>query len=86
MYRFLIESNHTAEDCHDIVNQFIFHGHINNFEWGCKAGIHTSWAIIEAENVSDALLTVPPALRHKTRAIQLNKFTPEMVEDFHEKS
>lgn len=84
MERFLVESNHTAEDCHHVIEQFIFHGHIHNFDWGCKAGIHTGWVILEAENESLALLSVPPRLRSKARAIRLHKFTPEMIQADHE--
>jgi hypothetical protein len=84
MDRFLVESNHTAEDCHHVVEQFIFYGHILNFDWGCKAGVHTSWVILEAENESQALLSVPPRLRSKARAIRLCKFTPEIVQADHE--
>jgi hypothetical protein len=83
MNRYLIESNHTAEDCHHVVEQFLIYGHIINFDWGCEAGVHSSWAIVEAENRSQALLTVPSLLRSKARAIQLNKFTPEEVQANH---
>ena len=83
MNRYLVESIHTAEDCHHAVEQFIIYGHIINFDWGCEAGVHTSWAIVEAENESQALMSVPSRLRSKARAIRLNKFTPEMVQAAH---
>jgi hypothetical protein len=83
MERYLIESNHTSADCHHVVEQFIIHGHILNFDWGCLSGEHTAWAVIEAENESQALLSVPPSLRSKARAVRLNKFTPQTIEDYH---
>ena len=86
MNRYLVESTHTAKDCHHVVEQFIIHGHILNFDWGCKAGVHASWAILEAEDESQALLSVPSLLRSKARAIQLNKFMPETVQAYHEQS
>ena len=49
MERYWSKSNHTAEDCQHVVNQFIIYGHIHTFDWGCKADVHTSWAIVEAE-------------------------------------
>ena len=84
MQRYLIESDHTAEDCHHVVEQFIIHGHIMNFDWGCQVGVHTGWAIVEAENESQARLTVPSRLRPKARAIRLCKFTPQTIEAQHE--
>jgi hypothetical protein len=83
MERFLVESNYTVEDCKHVVNQFIIYGHIHNFDWGCKAGVHSSWAIVEAEDESGALLAVPVRLRSKARAIRLVKFTPEMLQEDH---
>jgi hypothetical protein len=83
MDRYLVESTHTAEDCHHVIEQFTIHGHIFHFDWGCKAGVHTGWAILEAENESEALLSVPPHLRSKARAIRLNKFTPNSIEEYH---
>ena len=84
MERYLVESTHTAEDCHHVVEQFIIHGHIMNFDWGCQVGVHTGWAIVEAESESQAKLTVPSRLRSKARAIRLCKFTPQTIETQHE--
>ena len=84
MERYLVESTHTAEDCHHVVEQFIIHGHIMNFDLGCQVGVHTGWAIVEAESESEAKLTVPSRLRSKARAIQLCKFTPQTIETQHE--
>jgi hypothetical protein len=84
MNRYLVESTHTSEDCHHVVEQFIYHGHIMNFEWGCDDGIHTAFAILESENEAEALLSVPPNLRAKARAIRLTKYTPEKLQQAHE--
>jgi hypothetical protein len=83
MNRYLIESAHIDKDCHHALEQFMFHGYIINFDWGCADGVHSGWAIIEAVNESEALLSVPPHLRPKARAIRLNKFTPEMIQASH---
>jgi tRNA U34 5-methylaminomethyl-2-thiouridine-forming methyltransferase MnmC len=84
MNRYLVESTHAAADCHHVVEQFVYHGHVMNFDWGCEAGVHTSWAIVESENESEALLSVPAHLRSKARAIRLTKFTPEKLQQAHE--
>ena len=84
MERYLVESTHRAEDCHQVVEQFIIHGHSINFDWGCLAGVQTGWAMVEAENESDAQLTVPSRLRSKARAVRLCKFMPESIEAQHE--
>ena len=84
MDRYLVESTHTAQDCKHTVEQFIIHGHIINFDWGCEAGVNTGWAIVEAENESQARMIVTSHLRSKARAIRLCKFTPETIRAHHE--
>ena len=84
MNRYLIESRHEATDCQHVIEQFIYHGHIINFDWGCQAGVHAGWAVVEVENESQALMTVPSSLRSKAKAIRLNKFTPEMMKLSHD--
>jgi hypothetical protein len=83
MNRYLVESVHNEEECHHVVEQFVYYGYIMHFDWGCKAGVHSSWAIVEAEDEHEALLSVPAFMRSKARAVQLNKFTPEMVQATH---
>ena len=81
MDRFLIESPHLLGDCKKAMKSVYALGYVHNFDWGCKAGVHTGWAIIEAENESQALWAVPPFLRSGARAVRLVKFDPEMVDD-----
>ncbi len=83
MNRYLVETKHAAEDCHHVVEQFIYHGFVMNFEWGCDDGVHTGWAMLESENEAEALLAVPAALRSKARAIRLSKYTPQKLEEAH---
>jgi hypothetical protein len=79
MERFLIETPHTAEDCEKLVDQVYAMGYLYNFDWGCKVGVHTGWAIIEAEDEAQARLAVPPLVRKKARVIELTKFTRDVV-------
>ncbi len=81
MDKFLVESHHTLEDCKRVVKSVFAMGYLNNFDWGCKDGVHTSWAVIEADNPSEALLVVPPGLRAKARTVRLVKYGPEMMKD-----
>ena len=74
MQRYLIETPHSAQDCKMLVDQVYAMGYLNNFDWGCKAGVHSGWAIIEAENEADARLAVPSIVRGKARVIELTKF------------
>lgn len=83
MDRYLIESPHHAHDCALIVQQIKAMGYLYHFEWGCRDGAHVGWAIIEAEDKTEALLCVPPLVRSQARAIRLNRFEPEEVDTWH---
>jgi hypothetical protein len=80
MDRYLIESAHQPKDCKLIIIQIKAAGYLYHFDWGCKAGVHSGWAIIEAENEAQALLVVPPLLRSQARIVKLNKFNPQDID------
>jgi hypothetical protein len=84
MERYLVESHHTSEDCKHVIEQFIFHGLINNIDWGCEDGVHVGWAIVDVENKDLAMLIVPPFLRSKARVIHLVRYSPEKIQAVHE--
>ena len=79
MNRYLIETPHTAQDCHSLVEQIRAAGYLHNFDWGCLSGVHCGWAIIEAESEEQAHMAVPSIVRGKARVIKLNRFDP--IED-----
>jgi hypothetical protein len=76
MPRFFIESPHTEQECLMVLRQLVAAGYIAHFEWGCKHGEHTGWCMIEAENATEARMTVPSLIRGKARVVELNTFAP----------
>ena len=83
MDRYLIISNHTAEDCHLALDHFREHypGFLTHFEWGCYDNDHNAYAIIEAESREVAKMAVPPLFRDKSKVIKLTTMNPKEVED-----
>lgn len=84
MERYLIVSPHTVEDCKKAIREVIATGYITHFDWGCKDGEHTGWAIVEADNPKEALMVVPSLQRDRARAVKLVRFSPEDVTKFHQ--
>ena len=82
MDRYMIETPHTASECLDLIKVLNAQGYLWNFDWGCKAGIHSGWATIDAENEAQARLAVPPLVRNRARIIKLNKFDATSIEDY----
>lgn len=85
MKRFLVVSHHTAKDCVMALKETLAIGYLTHFDWGCKDGAHTGWAILEAEDKAQAMMSVPTFLRNQATVIQLTKFDPERVEAMHVK-
>jgi len=89
MSKYLIISEHTAEDCRMAVEQFWnYHaGFLTRFEWGCYDDDHHAYAILEADSHEQALMSVPPLFREKARAIRVRHLRPEKAsgDSLHEK-
>jgi len=79
MQKFMIISPHTHEECTMVVKQTLAIGYLTHFWWGCKSGDHTGYAMIEANNADEALLSIPTMIRKKGKAIGLVQFDPEKV-------
>jgi len=82
MQKFMIISPHTHEECTMVVKQTLAIGYLIHFWWGCKSGDHTGYAMIEANNADEALLSIPTMIRKKGRAIGLVQFDPEKVKNW----
>lgn len=83
MKKFLVISNHTNEDCGKALKETLAIGYLHHFDWGCKDGVHTGWAMIEAEDKAQAMMSVPTFLRGQAQIVQLTKFQAEKVEAMH---
>jgi hypothetical protein len=79
MSQFLVVSPHTEEDCTKVVKLTLAIGYLTHFYWGCKVGDHCAYAILEAENEKEALLSVPTVIRNKSKAIKVVQFDPKEV-------
>jgi hypothetical protein len=83
MKRFLVISHHTGAECVLALKETLAIGYLTHFDWGCKDGAHTGWAILEAENKAQAIMSVPTFLRSKATVVQLTKFEVAKVEAMH---
>ena len=88
MKRYLIESPHKAEECLRALDEELAKGPavLGKFEYGCMAGDHTGYAIIDAESRDDAVKLVPTFLLNAAKIVELGKFTPDIIRSFHTKA
>jgi hypothetical protein len=88
MKRFLIESPHKAEDCLRALDEELAKGPevLGKFEYGCMAGDHAGYAIVDAESRGDAIKFIPAFLQDGAKVVEVGKYTPAMIRSFHEKA
>jgi hypothetical protein len=85
MARYLLTVPHTYEDCVAELDSVFGHSKelLARFDWGCKAGEHVGWVIIEAASPEVACSMLPLTVRHKATARAINKFSPEDIKGMH---
>ena len=88
MTKYLIQESHEPEECVRTLDAYMQAGahFLTRSDWGCEAGVHSSWLIVDAEDEERARLMIPPAIRTTATLIPLNKFTPGQLEQFHQES
>jgi hypothetical protein len=88
MGKYFVESPHTPLECLRALDEILAKGPdlLGKYEWGCMAGDHTGYAILDAPGEMEVKEAIPTFLQGKTRIVKLNKFTPEQIREFHKKS
>ena len=88
MTRYIIQASHEPSPaaCLRMLDAFLQAGahYLMNADWGCMAGEHQSWIIVEANNDAEARLMVPPVIRNTALLVKLNRFTPEQIRAMHQ--
>jgi hypothetical protein len=83
MPRYLIEAAHdpSLSECLRILDAFVAAGshYLSRAEWGCVAGDHRAWLMVEADSDDSARFMVPPVIRPTSKVVRLHQFTPEEI-------
>jgi hypothetical protein len=82
---YLIEVSHTPETCLSTLDEVKDLGpnKLSQWNWGCKYGNHTGYAIVKAASETEALSNVPASERNKAKVFQLSKFSVEEIAAIH---
>jgi hypothetical protein len=87
MARYLIETHHTPEQCLADLDAVLEQapGLLQRLEWGCRTGVHTGWATLEASSLQEASRQIPSTLRSRTRLVEIRPFSPDEIRALHER-
>ncbi|MER3523170.1 MAG: hypothetical protein C4326_03680 [Ignavibacteria bacterium] len=84
--RFLVIDTHTPDQCLADLDALDAKGEkpLAQFDWGCMAGNHKGYAILEAKDEA-AVRAMLPAGWKDVQILMVGKFTREQIKSFHEK-
>ena len=85
MPKYVIESPHEEDECLQALDELGEKGEdiLAKFVFACKAGEHTGWAYVEADDEDAALDIVPESVRDKASVHEVEKLTMEQIKEFH---
>lgn len=84
--KYLLETPHTKEECLRELDEVLAKGkkNLDQFYWGCAAGDHTGYALVDASSVAEVERLVPDFIRGKAKIVEIKQFTPEQIKSFHQ--
>jgi hypothetical protein len=85
--KYMIESPHTKAECLKALDDTLAKGPevLARFEFGCMAGNHCAWAIVEADSEASAKALVPNEIVSKARVVRVDEITPDQIRSFHQR-
>jgi len=83
--KFMVVVSHTPEQCLEQLDKISAKGAdiLNQFEWGCKSGHHTGYALIEAETDAAVKSMLPMDIQNSAKIIKVNKFSQADLANIH---
>ncbi len=86
--KYMIETPHTPQECLRALDEQLAKGPdvLKKFNYGCKAGDHTGYAIVDVKDSREARDLVPGFLLNKARIVEVDIFTPEVIKSLHTKA
>ena len=87
MSKYLLEMPHTMEQCMEALDETAANPILlDQIWWGCMAGNHTAWAMVEAGSQTEALNMVPAVVRPQAVVTEIQQFSEQQIRDMHKKA
>jgi hypothetical protein len=85
---YLIKIPHEEKDCLKALDEQLAKGSdvLEKFYFGCMAGDHTAYTIVNVGSEAEARKLVPISLLDRTVITEVKKLSPEMIRSFHTKA
>ena len=83
MHKYMVIVPHTAEECMQALDDFNDAKELGKFDFGCKEGDHTAYAMVSAKDADAAKAMVPEKQRGNAKVVMVSKFTSEQLKELH---
>jgi hypothetical protein len=86
--KYVIETPHTEAECLRALDEEAAKGPeiLKKFNYGCMAGDHTGYALVDVKDEAEARRLVPAFLLDKARIVKVDVFSPDAIRAFHKKA
>ena len=83
--KYFVKTTHTPEQCLSALEEISKTDPklISKFQWACKSGDHTGYAILEGDSESGVMNKLPPSARSNAKIQKVDNFTPEQIAAMH---
>jgi hypothetical protein len=88
MAKYMIEMPHTDAECLQALDEISDKSPtlLSKANWGCMAGNHNGWAVVDANNETEARqIVATPLMQKNARITKLSTFSRQDIESFHKK-
>lgn len=85
MAHYMIEVSHDPSVCMQTLDEYERESRqlLSIAEFGCRHGIHTLWAEVEASNEAEARMMLPMSQRGYARVAEVDDLTVEQIRMMH---
>ncbi len=86
MSKYVIELPHTDAECLQAMDEIAGKGSklLPKVYWGCKAGVHNGWAIVDANTESEVREMIgSPLMQGRARITKVETYTEKDIAAFH---
>jgi hypothetical protein len=82
--RHIVMAPHSKEECLHNLDELKAAGILEQCEFGCADGDHTTYLFLDADHRAAALAMLPESLRKNAKAVALSKHSAEELKELHQ--
>ncbi len=88
MKKYQVVSPHDPAQCLQALDDLLAHNpdFLSHTLFGCHAGDHTGYTIVDASSEGDVRSMLPSTLRSRARVVEVERETPQRIKSYHDEA